>query len=101
MNKADLDSIISVMLDSHPGISDLLFCVGKPFQVESFGVLKAVEMHHPDVTSLTSWQVEQIALLIIGEDRRLLMDFLQSGSCDCAYSLQEKARFRVNIFRQR
>ena len=33
-------------------------------------------------------------------NRRLIYDFLTDGSCDCSYSLNEEARFRVNIFRQ-
>jgi twitching motility protein PilT len=45
MKKSDLDAVLSGMLDSHPGISDLLFTVGKPLQVESYGELKEVRMH--------------------------------------------------------
>jgi twitching motility protein PilT len=30
-----------------------------------------------------------------------MRDFVQEGSCDCSYSLNQEARFRVNIFRQR
>ena len=33
-------------------------------------------------------------------NRRLIYDYLTSGSCDCSYSLEGQARFRVNIFRQ-
>ena len=40
------------MMESHPGVSDLLFSVGRPFQVESYGELKQVDMH-PDVQQLT------------------------------------------------
>jgi twitching motility protein PilT len=101
VRKTEFDIIVRAMLDSHPGISDLLFCVERPFQVESFGVLRTVEMLQPHVVQLTPWQVEQVAVTIIGSDRRLITDLLQHGSCDCGYSLGEHARFRVNIFRQR
>ena len=33
-------------------------------------------------------------------NRRLIYDYLTGGSCDCSYSLDDEARFRVNIFRQ-
>lgn len=88
------------MLESHPGISDLLFTVGRPYQVESFGELKVADVS-PRVFALTRYQTERIALNIIGQDRRLLRELVERGSCDCSYALGQKARFRVNIFRQR
>jgi len=101
MRRTEFDTLVSAMLESQPGVSDLLFCVRKPFQVESFGVLKTVDMHHPDIRQLTPWQIEQIALVIMGDERRLMRDLIALGSCDCAYSLNDQNRFRVNIFRQR
>ena len=100
MRKAELGALLTTMMESYSGVSDLLFCVGKPFQVESYGVLKTVTTH-PDIQKLTSYQVEKIALSIIGDDLRLLRELLMMGSCDCGYSLNEKVRFRVNIFKQR
>ena len=43
---------------------------------------------------------EQLALTLMPSDTRLLKEFLKEGSCDCSYSLADRARFRVNIFRQ-
>ena len=100
MRRADFDRILTSMIESHPGVSDLLFSVGRPFQVESYGELKQVDMH-PDVQQLTATQTETIALNIIGDDRRLIKELLMMGSCDCSYSLSDRFRFRVNIFRQR
>lgn len=88
------------MLSTHPDISDLLFTVGRPYQVESFGVLHPAKVE-PHITSLTRFQTERIALNIIGSDRRLLRELVARGACDCGYQLGEYARFRVNIFRQR
>jgi len=87
------------MMESHAGISDLLFSVGRPLQVESYGELKSVDMD-PDIR-LTPYQTERIALNIIGDDRRLIKELLMMGSCDCSYSLNDRLRFRVNIFKQR
>jgi twitching motility protein PilT len=88
------------MLETHPGISDLIFSVGRPFQVESYGELKIAPVP-PAVRALTRFQTEKIALNIIGGDRRLLRDLMTRGACDCSYALGDVARFRVNVFKQR
>jgi twitching motility protein PilT len=100
MKKTDLDAILKGMLDSHPGISDLLFTVGKPFQVESYGELKDVWLR-PSIQKLTRRQTELMALNIIGHSRHLLRDLVTHGACDCSYAIEDCARFRVNIFQQR
>lgn len=100
MRRPDLDYILSVMLESQPEVSDLLFTVDKPFQVESFGDLKSVTFD-PPIEKLTPFQTEMIALNLIGENQWHTEDLLQHGSCDSSYGLSEKARFRVNIFSSR
>ena len=100
IRKAELGGLLTTMMEAYSGVSDLLFCVGKPPQVETYGELKSVTTR-PDIQKLTSYQVEQIALCIIGDDLRLLRELLVLGSCDCGYSLDEKTRFRVNIYKQR
>ena len=99
MRTPDLDRILSAMLKTHDGISDLNFSVGRPLQVEDSGELKSV-LIDPPIERLTSYQTEQLALVLMQGDRRLLQEFLLHGSCDCSYSLNDEARFRVNIFRQ-
>jgi twitching motility protein PilT len=100
MTKAELDYILGTMLDSHKNVSDLNITADKPLQVESSGELVGVTIE-PPVDKLTPFQTETIALNIINRNRRLTGDLLKSGSCDCSYSLGQKARFRVNIFTQR
>src|SRR2546427_7538180 len=100
MTKAELDYILGTMLDSNKNVSDLNITVDKPLQVESSGELVAVEMDST-VEKLTPFQTETIALNIISRNRRLTEDLIRTGSCDCSYSLGQKARFRVNIFSQR
>jgi twitching motility protein PilT len=100
MRIPDLDKILSAMLQTYDGISDLNFSVGHPMQVEDFGVLKPVFVD-PPIEALTPYQTEQIALTLMQGNRRLIYDYLTGGSCDCSYSLNEEARFRVNIFIQR
>jgi len=99
MRTPDLDRILSAMLKTYDGISDLNFSVGHPLQVEDFGELKPVYVD-PPIDALTPYQTEQIALALMQGNRRLIYDYLTGGSCDCSYSLGNEARFRVNIFRQ-
>jgi len=100
MTKAELDYILGTMLDSNRNVSDLNITADKPLQVESSGELVPVAIE-PPVEKLTPFQTETISLNIINRNRRLTEDLLQTGSCDCSYSLGQKARFRVNIFTQR
>ena len=100
MRLPDLDKILSAMLHTYEGISDLNFSVGHPLQVETFGELKPAPID-PSIDLLTAYQTEQIALALMQGDRRLMYDYLSGGSCDLSYSLGDEARFRVNIFRQR
>jgi twitching motility protein PilT len=88
------------MLDSAPEVSDLLFTVDKPLQVESAGELIPVD-YDPPLERLTPFQTEMIALNLIGENQWQIRDLLRTGSCDAAYTVMDKARFRINIFSQR
>ena len=99
MRSVELDAILGAMLQSYDGISDLNFSVGRPLQVEAFGQLKPIAVD-PPIDSLTPYQTENIALNIMGNNRRLIDHLLDAGSCDCGYQLGTQARFRVNIFRQ-
>src|SRR6185369_10214951 len=100
MRAPDLDRILSAMLKTYDGISDLIFSVGHPLQVEDYGELKPVYVD-PPIERLTPFQTEHLALTLMQGSRRLMRDFIREGSCDCSYSLNQEARFRVNIFRQR
>src|SRR3979490_979503 len=99
MRIPDLDKILSAMLKTYSGISDLNFSTGLPRQVENFGELKQVYVD-PPIEALTPYQTEQIALTLMQGNRRLIYDYFTGGSCDLSYSLGDEARFRVNIFRQ-
>ena len=100
MRLPDLDKILTGMLSSHTGVSDLNFSVGHPLQVEDFGELKPIFLD-PPIRELTPYHTEQLALSLMQGNKRLIYDYLSGGSCDCSYSLDDNARFRVNIFRQR
>ena len=100
MRRPELDYILGTMLDSQPEVSDLLFTVDKPLQVESFGELKPV-VCDPPIQKLTPFQTEMVALNLIGDNVWHIGDLLRRGSCDTAYTLIDRARFRISIFSQR
>jgi twitching motility protein PilT len=100
MRRPELDQIMTTMLASQPEVSDLLFTSDRPPQVESYGELKPVVLD-PPIESLTPYQIETIAMNIIGDNLWQLEDLLRHGSCDASYALADKARFRVNVFSQR
>jgi twitching motility protein PilT len=100
MRRPELDQILTTMLASQPEVSDLNFTVDRPAQVEAYGELQPVVLD-PPIEKLTPYQVETIALNIIGDNLWQQEDLLRHGSCDTSYALSDKARFRVNVFSQR
>ncbi|HEX7577705.1 MAG TPA: PilT/PilU family type 4a pilus ATPase [Verrucomicrobiae bacterium] len=100
MRRPELDQILTAMLATQQEVSDLLFTVDRPLQVECYGELKPVDFD-PPIPALTPYQTEMMALNLIGDNVPHIESLLRHGSCDAAYALSEKARFRVNIFSQR
>jgi twitching motility protein PilT len=100
MRRPELDQVLTTMLASQPEVSDVLFTVDRPPQVEAYGELKPVVLD-PPLERLTPFQTETIALNIIGDNLWQIEDLLRHGSCDASYALSDKARFRVNVFAQR
>lgn len=95
----ELDRLLTVMIQSAEGISDLLFVAGKPPQVEVHGTLEPLS-GEPYETVLTGERIEALAGAIIGNNSKLLRDLAEQGSCDCSHGLANGCRFRVNIYRQ-
>src|SRR5207247_6292383 len=101
VNKEIIDALLSAMISSSEGISDLLFAVGRPPIIEEHGVLHEFPVETATgVGVLDSAQIGQIAAQLMGDDDRLKNEFATYGSCDCSYFLPKLARFRVNIFKQ-
>jgi len=94
----ELDPLLTALIQSTEGISDLLFVAGKPPQVEVHGKLGPAAGVPEGV--LTSARIEGLASTIINGNPRLIEDLAKTGSCDCSYSLKDVCRFRVNIYRQ-
>ncbi|MEI9962271.1 MAG: hypothetical protein WDM76_14400 [Limisphaerales bacterium] len=77
MRTPELDQILTTMLASQPEVSDCLFTVGRPPQVESYGELKPV-VFDPPVENLTPFQTEALALNLIGENVQIMEAFAAS-----------------------
>jgi len=93
-----LDAVITTMVNAAEGVSDLLFVVGRPPQIEVYGKLRGVDVEGLYPT-LQGQHVEAIALKLMGGNERLASDLKAFGSCDTSYGVPNLARFRVNIFK--
>jgi twitching motility protein PilT len=94
-----IDALLTAMVQSGPGVSDLLFAVGKPPVVEQHGALEEFAIDTAGGV-LDLPLIEQISTHLMQGEERLRLDLARLGSCDCSYALANVARFRVNIFRQ-
>ena len=97
MDRATVDALLTGMLESADGVSDLLFIAGKPPLIEVHGRLSEFPI---DESVLTPALIEQLAGHIMNGSDRLRTEFATTGSCDCSYAIENVARFRVNIFKQ-
>ena len=95
----ELDRLLTAMVQSAQGISDLLFVAGKPPQVEVDGALESPAFEWPEAV-LTSQRIRSLAEAILDNNPKFMSDLAEHGSCDCCYALGELCRFRVNIYRQ-
>ncbi|HMP81609.1 MAG TPA: PilT/PilU family type 4a pilus ATPase [Verrucomicrobiota bacterium] len=95
---SELNRVLGTMIQSHEGVSDLLFVAGKPPQVESHGKLQSVAFE--PAVELDNARIEILARTIMNGNQRLAKDLAETGSCDCSYTLPDVCRFRVNIYRQ-
>ncbi len=100
MKQPEIAYWVASMLGKKKGVSDLNITVGRPLQVEIDGAMTPVEVD-PPVEELTPFQTEVFALNLINGNQRLLKDLVATGSCDTSYTLEGKARFRVNVFTQK
>src|SRR5580692_8705622 len=99
MSFFDLPPVLDKMLSLADNISDLNFSVGRPPQVEINGKLTPVDLK--GLRSLMPYQTEIIAMSLLEGNTDAARRFVQTGATDVSYAIPNKARFRVNIFKQR
>ncbi len=100
MLRSQFDDIMRQIVDDQPDLSDVIFTVGKSIQAEVHGQLCNVPVR-PELGSLVPFQVEAMAMAMMGRNLRLYRNQRLTGSCDLSYELPGRARFRVNIFGQK
>jgi twitching motility protein PilT len=100
VDKTVIDALLTAMVQSSDGVSDLLFAADRPPMLEQHGTLQEFSIESPDGV-LHSLHIDQLVTHIIGDNERLADELDRFGSCDCGYVVEDVARFRVNIFRQR
>jgi twitching motility protein PilT len=96
---ASTPAVIAAMLNSGKGISDLILSPGRPPQVEQHGKLVPIEI--PGLPVLQPEDTARMARDLIGANAHALRTLKEEGACDLSYALADRARFRVNVFRQR
>ncbi|WP_462324041.1 type IV pilus twitching motility protein PilT [Desulfoplanes sp.] len=100
MQRSQLDRLVGQIMANGPDTSDIIFTVGKPIQTEVHGQL-IDGVTSPSLGPLTPFQVESIAMCMMGTNMRLFRDQVSTGSCDLSYELPGRFRFRVNVLGQR
>ncbi|QJA05330.1 PilT/PilU family type 4a pilus ATPase [Thermosulfurimonas marina] len=98
LSEIDLSELIWDLARSHERATDILFMVGRPFQVLADGRLHQVKLSHWPVERLTPLQTETIAFNLLRKNPRLFQDLVRHGSADLSYRLPDGTRFRVNIY---
>ena len=99
MNVEVIDALLTAMIQSAEGVSDLLFAVGKPPLVEKHGTLEEFPIDTPDGV-LT---LEQIQVNLGSPDAGRRAPDPRPGAARLVrlqLQLTDLARFRVNIFKQ-
>ena len=91
--------VLQQMLGVSEKVSDLIFSLGRPPQIELVSKLQGVPI--PGLEKLSPAQTASIAKLIIGNHQGAAETLEKSGSADVSFSAPGLCRFRVNIFKQR
>jgi twitching motility protein PilT len=94
-----LNKILIGLVGISDKISDVIFSPGKPPQVELNSQLRAAKI--PGLEQLTPADTEAAVRVMTQGNTVAAMALAEKGSADLSYGVGDKARFRVNVFRQR
>jgi twitching motility protein PilT len=92
-------ALITAIVNTCEGISDLIFSPGRPPQVEANGRLVGVNVSGLKV--LTPADTAKIAADLLEQSPVAAQTLQEQGAVDLTYSIPQVSRFRTNIFRQR
>jgi twitching motility protein PilT len=97
-----LDGLNRILLAIHGAsgnVSDVIFSPGRPPQMELNSQLRGARI--PGLDVLTPDHTAEIARLLTQGKDAAVQSLAATGAADIAYGIGDRARFRVNIFRQR
>jgi twitching motility protein PilT len=94
-----LNRILLGMCAASNKISDIIFSPGKPPQVEISSQLRPIRI--PGLEALTVDHTGEIVRLLTQSNDSALEALSAQGSADLSHGVGDKARFRVNVFKER
>jgi twitching motility protein PilT len=100
MDRTLVDDLLTRMLQSSDGVSDLIFITGRMPLVEAHGWLQEFPIETANGSLLTPTLLEELSAHITGNSERLQAEFDATGSCDCSYVIDDVARFRANVYKE-
>ena len=101
---ANLEGLNRILLAIHgaggsANVSDVIFSPGRPPQMEINSQLRAARIAGLEV--LTPEHTTDIARLLTEGNENASQALAKTGAADLSHGIGDKARFRVNVFRQR
>ncbi|KUJ95821.1 MAG: Twitching motility protein [Desulfonauticus sp. 38_4375] len=99
MLKAYLDYLLLKVVEQEPDLSDIILTPFVPIKAAVFGEVKDVNI--AEVDKLTPFQIEAMAMAMIGSSYHHYPVLQTTGACDFSYVLPNRIRFRVNVFYQK
>jgi twitching motility protein PilT len=94
-----LNRVLLALVGVSDKVSDIIFSPSKPVQVELNSQLRPVKI--PGLEVLSAEDTADLARVLTERSSVAAESLEQKGSADISHAVGEKARFRVNIFRQR
>jgi twitching motility protein PilT len=94
-----LNKILLGLVGISGKISDVILSPGRPLQVELNSQLRAAKI--PGLEQLTAADTEAAARVMTHGNAGAAEALAEKGAADLSYGIGDKARFRVNVFRQR
>ncbi len=99
MLKAYLDYLLLKVVEQEPDLSDIILTPFVPIKLLSLEKYKNVNI--AEVDKLTPFQIEAMAMAMIGSSYHHYPVLQTTGACDFSYVLPNRIRFRVNVFYQK
>jgi len=94
-----VNRVLVALIGISDKVSDIIFSPGKPAQVELNSQLRGARI--PGLEVLTEEDTADLARVLTEHNPVAAETLRLNGSADLSHAISDKARFRVNIFRQR